>query len=136
MFFFIKIRGKRRKEEVANPGWWLQFITIAVTLTDPSILQAIFTVSKQSVYLFFFQRHPYHFNLKGRRRLHYTWLDGRQVAGEKASWGGGEQVEKSGRATLTSSNSLFFKSYTFTKVMELQHWKIFTPGKVKIYKQM
>lgn len=60
-----------------------------------------------------------------------------QVAGARAPGGRGgrgELVEKSGEGSLTSSNSLCFKSYTFTKVMELQHWKIFTPGKVKICK--
>lgn len=63
------------------------------------------------------------------------WVGRWQAAGERAPWGGeGSRWRRVGRAALTSSNSLFFKSYTFTKVMELQHWKIFTPGKVKICK--
>ena len=43
-------------------------------------------------------------------------------------------MEKNQGGALTSSSSLRFRRCTFTKVMELQHWKIFTPGMAVICK--
>lgn len=93
LYFFIKRRGKCRKEEVANPGWRLQFIAVAVTLTHPSVLST-FTAREQPVHLFLFQRHRHHFHLKGRRRLQCRWVDGKwQERGPlgKARGAGGEE---------------------------------------------
>lgn len=44
--------------------------------------------------------------------------------------GRGAGAEGCGGAAITSFKSLCFSWLTLTNVMELQHWKIFTPGRL------
>lgn len=116
----------QKGRDVSNPGRQLYFITVAGTLTYLLFPWAFFTLIKQTEHFFFFKRHPYHFNLREVREVSYRWWVGKEGApGE----GEGSRWRKAGEAAITSFNSLCFRWLTLTNVIELQHWKIFTPGR-------
>lgn len=68
----------QKRRGVSNPGWWLQFITAAETLTNLLFLEASFISIKQAENFFFFKRYPYHFNLEDRRGLVQVVSGGRE----------------------------------------------------------